>query len=301
MLNKTHFVHLLNLLLVTIYCVGCQSQKNKDFPQAGNYSQPTVYTNTTEVSNTPQIKGIGKIGSGVVIAKDGDEYYVLTAKHLVNTEPGKIDDPYKIYFSDGNKYKEEYKIDYYSNVFLSENENPSIDLALVKFKSNKNHPISTFNRNIVRQEDVAISGWKSCANQPTYELTTGKVEAVLSPSKSQDGRNINYSNPTIEGMSGSGVFNSKNELVAIHSAAKKSVQYDKESCPKLDKLYGDNLGVSIKSFLESDLFKKLPKGSYKISSDSSNAQDSPITENTPQSPSNDQPTGIFKRPKSFKD
>ncbi|MFM8296506.1 MAG: hypothetical protein ACKN9E_18445, partial [Microcystaceae cyanobacterium] len=77
---------------------------------------------------------------------------------------------------------------------------------------------------------------------------------------------------------------------------------DTENCPKLDeKSYGDNLGVSIKSFVESDLFKKLPKGSYKISSDLSNTQSNQITENNSKSSDNDKHVGIFLRPKSFKD
>jgi hypothetical protein len=299
MSRKIHFACLLNLLLlVATYCFGCQSQ-NKYFPQAGNYSQPTVYTNTTEVSNTPQIKGIGKIGSGVVIAKDGDEYYVLTARHVVNIKPGEKSDPYKIYFSDGKNYKEEYEFDYYTDVYRSEDS--SIDLVLVRFKSNKKHSFFTLNGNISRQESVTISGWKFCNKQPTYELTTGKIEAILTPSKSQDGHNINYSNPTIEGMSGSGVFNSKNELVAIHAAAKTFVQYDTEKCPKLDELHGDNLGVSVSSFIKSDLFNKLPKNSYKISSDLSNTQSNQITENNSKSSDNDKHVGIFLRPKSFKD
>jgi hypothetical protein len=298
MSKKKYSAYLLNLLfLIATYCFGCQSQ-NKDFPQAFNYSQPTVYTNTTEVINTPQIKGIGKIGSGVVIAKNGDNYYILTVKHLVNIKPGEIREPYKIYFSDGKNYKEEYEFDYYKDVYRS--ENPSIDLVLIRFKSDKKHSFFTLNGNISRQESVTISGWKFCNKQPTYELTTGKIEAILTPSKSQDGHNINYSNPTIEGMSGSGVFNQKKELVAIHAAAKKNVQYDMEKCPKLDELHGDNLGVSVSSFIKSDLFNKLPKGSYKISNDPSNTQSNQITENNSKSSDNDKPVGIFLRPKSFK-
>jgi hypothetical protein len=43
-------------------------------------------------------------GSGVIIARQGQTYYVLTAEHVVATE-----DEYEIITSDGKKYRLDYK------------------------------------------------------------------------------------------------------------------------------------------------------------------------------------------------
>lgn len=76
---------------------------------------------------TVSINGINP-GSGVIIAREGDLYYVLTANHVVRSP-----DEYIIITHDGEKYP----LDYDRVIRL-----PGIDLAVLAFSSDRTYPLA---------------------------------------------------------------------------------------------------------------------------------------------------------------
>ncbi|MFN5895246.1 MAG: trypsin-like peptidase domain-containing protein, partial [Dolichospermum sp.] len=74
------------------------------------------------------IGGLDGKGSGVIIAKNGNTYTVLTANHVVKKA---VYGDYQIITYDGQKYEME-----------SAQTLGKLDLALVKFTSSKNYPLA---------------------------------------------------------------------------------------------------------------------------------------------------------------
>ena len=144
-------------------------------------------------------------GSGVIVAKLGGTYFVLTAEHVVKTEQG-----YTISTPDGKTYPAKYS----SMVKL-----PNVDLAVVPFSSEENYAIAKLgNSNKVRKGNKTfIAGFPAVTSK--YRFTNGDVVANASSKAVELGYTLIYSNPTDRGMSGGGVFNENGEIVGIHGKA----------------------------------------------------------------------------------
>ncbi|MFO5475774.1 MAG: trypsin-like peptidase domain-containing protein [Dolichospermum sp.] len=96
---------------------------------------------------TVMIGGLDGKGSGVIIAKNGNTYTVLTANHVVKKA---VYGDYQIITYDGQKYEME-----------SAQTLGKLDLALVKFTSSKNYPIAKIadSRTVKQGATVYISGF----------------------------------------------------------------------------------------------------------------------------------------------
>ncbi|NJN39560.1 MAG: trypsin-like peptidase domain-containing protein [Acaryochloridaceae cyanobacterium CSU_3_4] len=170
-------------------------------------------------------------GSGVVIAKTGNTYYVLTAKHVVATA-----DEYEIIASDGKRYTLDYR---------QVKSFPGIDLAVVQFQSNQNYAIARLgNSDQIKQgANVYVSGWPlpgTAITKSTHLVTEGKV-AGLQKGESE-GYELLYGNSTAPGMSGGPVFNTEGQVIGIHGRAEGNQTSGK---------VGINLGIPINLFLRS--------------------------------------------------
>lgn len=77
---------------------------------------------------TVRIDGQNRGGSGVIVEKQGDTYYVLTNWHVVN----KVGD-YQVRTPDGEMHPV-----YYSLI----KQVPNVDLAVVPFTSSQNYPVA---------------------------------------------------------------------------------------------------------------------------------------------------------------
>ncbi|MEW6491201.1 MAG: trypsin-like peptidase domain-containing protein [Cyanobacteriota bacterium] len=86
-------------------------------------------------------------GSGVIISKQGNTYYVLTAKHVVATQ-----DQYEIITSDVTKHL----LDYGTVKKL-----PGVDLAVVQFTSNQNYRVAELGNSdqVTEGATVYTVGW----------------------------------------------------------------------------------------------------------------------------------------------
>lgn len=186
-----------------------------------------------EIANeiTVSIEGKNNNGSGVLIAKSSDSYFVLTSKHVMNRS-----DSYVITTSDKNRHSVNYK-----NVRLL----PIVDLAIVEFTSSKNYRLARLSSlERPRQgESIYISGFTSgglAIKLPTQLISEGKISGFQK--NEPEGYELLYSNVTAPGMSGGPILNASGQVIGVHGRAEGNVA----SGGKV----GINLGIPIKFFFE---------------------------------------------------
>ncbi|MBE9227182.1 trypsin-like peptidase domain-containing protein [Phormidium sp. LEGE 05292] len=179
-------------------------------------------------------------GSGVIIAKQGNTYYVLTAKHVVATQ-----DEYEIVTSDAIKHPLNYS---------TVQKFPGVDLALVQFTSNKNYRVAQLGSatNITEGATVYVSGWPHPGPAMTariYQMTKGNVSgrplATL-----EDGYELVYTNVTRSGMSGGPVLDTQGRVVGIHGRAEGEAIFNPDTGQTIDVKSGFNLAITINTFLK---------------------------------------------------
>ena len=176
-------------------------------------------------------------GSGVLIDRQKNTYYVLTAKHVVETQ-----DEYDVVTPDGQSYPlQESKIQRLSD----------LDLALVAFESNhdyKTAPIG-LKPTVERGDRIFIAGWPAAgkAIPHIYQMTSGEVSGIA-PRSLTGGYQLIYTNVTRQGMSGGPIFNSSGKVVGIHGQAEGREIYLPESDSARVKA-GFNLGIPIHQFM----------------------------------------------------
>jgi tetratricopeptide (TPR) repeat protein len=170
------------------------------------------------------------VGSGVILQQQGDIYTVLTSAHVVKKKAS-----YSITTSDDRSYEV---------ISSSIRSAPgSIDLAVLKFRSNIKYPTAKLgNCNVLKSGmDLYVSGFPGESRTITelvFVFREGKVSAN-SNKTFENGYSLVYSNNTLPGMSGGAVLNSNGELVAIHGRGDRDADNNKT---------GFNLGIPINRF-----------------------------------------------------
>lgn len=180
-------------------------------------------------------------GSGVIIAKSGQRYTVLTAEHVVKSiQTGRSSQLEESYLEapDGQTY------DITGQNIVRFNH---ADLALVTFESNQNYPTATLSDYTYRlyenrdygdpsdrklrfsnpqegQHFVFVAGWPNEDARQTLTVNPGLLEdtnaaIVSNPGTRYQSYGLVYTNLTAQGMSGGGVFDSQGRLIGIHGRA----------------------------------------------------------------------------------
>jgi serine protease Do len=189
-------------------------------------SPPNVYK--IAKATTLLIEGQGS-GSGVIISKVGNTYFVLTAKHVVQSQ-----DEYTVTTPSGKKYPLDYK---------QIKKLADIDLAVAQFTSNENLSVVQLgNSEPIDQGDIIyVSGWPAedqAITKRSQFASKGEIAGVQ-PGNA-DGYELMYGNSTGPRMSGGPIFNSNGQLVGIHGRAAGN-----EGIGKV----GINLGIPVHLFL----------------------------------------------------
>jgi tetratricopeptide (TPR) repeat protein len=195
---------------------------------ATNTPAPNVYKIADQT--TVLIQGQDS-GSGVIISKIGNTYYVLTANHVVATQAQR-----QIVSPDGSK---KYPLDY-THVKKFKN----LDLAVVQFTSNETYPIAQLGRSedLSQGDIIFVSGWPAVAQaitKSTLQVTDGRISGFQKGDA--DGYEMLYTNATAPGMSGGPVFDSRGRVIGIHGRAAGNTNSGK---------VGINLGIPIHLFLQ---------------------------------------------------
>ncbi|MEM9162978.1 MAG: DUF2808 domain-containing protein, partial [Cyanobacteria bacterium P01_F01_bin.4] len=178
-------------------------------------------------------------GSGVIFKKQGDTYYVLTAKHVVETP-----DEYEIVTPD----EQVYPLDYDKIHPVTDT-----DLAVAEFNSEQAYPIAALGDSdqVTEGDSVFIAGWPQSgeAIPYIYQFISGNISG-LPPRPLPGGYGLIYTNTARQGMSGGPVFDNDGDVVGIHGRAEGKEIYlpnsDFDSTIVRD---GFSLGVPINVFL----------------------------------------------------
>ncbi|AFZ14818.1 Tetratricopeptide TPR_1 repeat-containing protein [Crinalium epipsammum PCC 9333] len=223
-------------------------------PNAGGNANRTVYTGIVAKIDkiaeqiTVKIDSINNgNGSGVIVAKNGQNYYVLTASHVVENQ-----DKYTIVTPDGRKYALSP-----SNIQIFK----GVDLAVVQFSSSSSYQVATLAKYDFQDysKQVFVSGFpqlnRNQTNQQSLLLTFGYVWrkdnadffAKEKASLSQ-GQDLVYSNISYGGMSGGAVLDSFGRLVGINTGAENESANNQRG-EVVEFSVGYSLGVPISTFL----------------------------------------------------
>jgi tetratricopeptide (TPR) repeat protein/S1-C subfamily serine protease len=182
-------------------------------------------------------KSNGANGSGVIVARDGNSYYVLTADHVV-----KNSNSLKVVTHDQRIHQISV-----SDVKRSE----GTDLAVVKFTSNENYRSATLgNYSIADGSIVFPVGWPAPkyinSQQWQWQINHGyasdkeqgehQTQSKLSFSNGYD---LIYSSITYGGMSGGPILDHGGRVIGIHGRA-EAINGN---------ILGNSLGISIKTFI----------------------------------------------------
>jgi tetratricopeptide (TPR) repeat protein len=177
-------------------------------------------------------------GSGVLLARKGQTYYVLTAAHVVATP-----DEYDVIGPDGQKYR----INYSQVKKLS-----GVDLAIVPFTSTANYQVARLGDSsaVRRGMPSFVAGWPAGGGaivNSTLIFQQGIISAN-SQIAQRDGYGLIYTNNTLPGMSGGPVFNPQGEVIGIHGRGQTD-QTTPTTNPGVVVKSGFNLGIPINTFL----------------------------------------------------
>ena len=208
---------------------------------------PAVAISPTEVAKiaksvTVAIRTPDDRGSGAIIDRTGNTYTILTAAHVVK----KTDGQYTIELSDGQKYP---------MIGRQLSANGNIDLAIVKFQSDRTYPVVKIgdSNSAVEGSLAYVAGFPlatAAITESVYTFSDGKITA--NSSKAFDkGYSIVYSCNTLPGMSGGPVFNDRGELIAVHGRgdAQASTKPSDINANVLVKT-GFNLGIPVNTFIQ---------------------------------------------------
>ncbi|MDJ0633011.1 MAG: tetratricopeptide repeat-containing serine protease family protein [Xenococcaceae cyanobacterium MO_188.B29] len=195
-------------------------------------------------------------GSGVIIAKQANSYYVVTAKHVLctnlKTSGCEANGQHQIVTPDGVTHKLDYQTVKASGTWL--------DVAVFKFESTNNYSVATLGKYDVGVKVVFVSGFpgkdSTSKTQPTRLLTGGLVQKEEEKefatkdaySLLSNGEGLVYTNLSYGGMSGGAVLDTQGRLVGINTGAENEIKFDEEGHYSQLSL-GFSLGVGIQDFL----------------------------------------------------
>jgi tetratricopeptide (TPR) repeat protein len=181
-------------------------------------------------SITVRIETIGfeNQGSGVILQKQGDVYTALTAAHVLAQGT-----KFKIHTPDGKVYES----------ISVRKANTSIDLAVVKFRSQQTYQVATIgaSNTLESGSEVYVAGFPAATrtiDDGVFNFTKGDITGNASKPNSK-GYSLIYNCITLPGMSGGPILNEAGQLVAIHG------QGDRDSN---EQKTGFNLGITIERF-----------------------------------------------------
>ncbi|MDJ0596689.1 MAG: tetratricopeptide repeat-containing serine protease family protein [Pleurocapsa sp. MO_226.B13] len=210
----------------------------------------------------------GGNGSGVIIAKEGNTYTVLTADHVLcdrDEETNEcLDRDYEIITPDGQKYSLDPQ---------TINSQPGVDLAVFKFTSSETYQVAELaDYPLTNNDAVFVAGYPQLAanTDPQWHFSLGygfdKEQGLLnvnvtSNSNSQEnseslsqsslaeGYEMVYTSPTYGGMSGGAVLDRVGRVIGIHGQAEGETVLNNQSGTENTIQLGYSLGIPINTLI----------------------------------------------------
>ncbi|MBN3959647.1 serine protease [Nostoc sp. NMS8] len=201
-----------------------------------------------------RIEGKSGIGSGVIIAKDNDVYYVLTAAHVVEREQD-----YQVVAPDKQVYRVNNK---------TIRTRKGLDMAVFQFRSFQEYQVAKLADYELKEQYVFLYGWKGEEiNHPSL-FNAGAMFSTLDLGRFsirkffQRGYELVYTNEGYPGMSGGGIWDTKGQLIGIHNASESD-------------FLGYSLGLSVQSYLfyQREALWNLPEAKLNLSKNEPDTED----------------------------
>jgi len=160
---------------------------------------------TVRIDNTLS-KDLG--GSGVIIAKTGNIYTVLTANHVVES----TNSEYSVYTSKGKTYS-------VKSVTRLPKSADDTDLAIITFESPEKQSVAAISNSDKASigSGIYIAGYPlsiEAGGEREFEFTAGQISSR--PNSRAKGYTMRYDAVTRRGMSGGPVFDVNGRVIGIH-------------------------------------------------------------------------------------
>jgi tetratricopeptide (TPR) repeat protein/V8-like Glu-specific endopeptidase len=217
----------------------------KSAPEIDQIAQQT----TVQINNNQGSLG----GTGVIIAKQGNTYTVLTANHVVcdaipdrNPVVCRDDVSYSIRTNEGNSYP-------LKGVQRLHKNNTDPDLAVVTFVSERAYSVATIgdSEQAVTGSQIYVFGYPgsdgSSGAQRESEFSPGFVTSR--PNNRSQGYTLRYNAVTQRGMSGGPVFDSEGRVVGIHGQGGKDGELESRDGTTVAIKSGWNAAIPINTFM----------------------------------------------------
>jgi tetratricopeptide (TPR) repeat protein len=219
------------------------------------FAPPVVAKTPLEVAAvakavTVKIEHSDKIGTGVIVHKQGQVYSLITNRHVVCEKNNLCNQlpsgrQYRLSLPDGQQIQVNT-----NNIQLL---GQGLDLAVIQFSSNRSYPMARVADpgKLRAQDEVFTAGFPEVSRQ--FEFGQGRAIAVVNRRIQGDagGYSVVYNSPTLSGMSGGGVFDRNGDLVAIHG---RGDQYgsgtDVDSDSRVGEKIGMNRGIPVRWLLQ---------------------------------------------------
>ena len=226
-----------------------QTLQSRTVPLSSSFrlAQSSIMENVDKVAQqiTVRIESVQSgTGSGVIVARQGSTYTVLTAEHVV-PKP----DSYSITAPDGQKYP-------VSAGSVKKLE--GVDLAILQFSSPKSYQVATLANYYIGLEArplAFLSGFPGSGGG-ARQLTVGTVFptsttifAAQNSYSMASGRELVYTTFSQPGMSGGPVLDQQGRVIGIHNASETKLETDESSGEVFATYLGRSLGVPIHTFL----------------------------------------------------
>ena len=209
----------------------------------------------------------GANGSGIIVAKEGNTYAVLTADHVICEKDDKtrkcIDYTYERVAPDGKKYPLD------SSTFRRQE---GVDLAVVRFSSDEDYQVAELaNYSLTTGDAVFVAGYPQTNNNapPRWKfslgygvereqgllrvndssLSTDSSGLISSSGSLAGGYEMVYSSITYGGMSGGAVLDREGRVIGIHGLAEGATALDSQSGSTKQVQLGYSLGVPVNTFI----------------------------------------------------
>jgi tetratricopeptide (TPR) repeat protein/S1-C subfamily serine protease len=257
------------------------AQLNPEIITAYNLPQPET---TAEVESKPLTGWLGELeakakqitvkidsssganGSGIIVAKQGNSYAVLTADHVVceKDEANKcLNNTYQIVTHDGKQHEIEIN---------SINRQEGVDLALVRFTSTEQYQVAQLaNYPLTANDAVFVAGYpKLSKDKPSSwrfslgfgldrergllqvndnSLTTDSSGLATSQGSLSGGYEMVYTSITYGGMSGGAVLDREGRVIGIHGLAEGETALDSQDSSATKIQLGYSLGIPVNTFI----------------------------------------------------
>lgn len=181
-------------------------------------------------------------GSGVMISRQNDTYYVMTAQHVLGAGTR-----LEIVTPDGEKYP----FNLGDAVRLG-----NLDMAMLSFNSSTRYQTAEIETGSVPLgTTVYVAGWRPTDSGSRFVFTPGQISSI---DPQPQGYELGYSNETNQGMSGGPILDGNGRLIGMHGAGDGQEFSIEGEDYRLKE--GINWGIPIREFVEGSASRIAARG-----------------------------------------